>query len=143
MPRRRRRILTAVAAEPGRDHRLHSHPGPSLILVVAGSVTNYPGGGDVHMLRNETNATAETIAVQLLPRTPPEGSTPGSGQLPRLGSGRSPDRPGTWPHPPGTAPGADSPRTIEKSGAGGCHDTAHRPQRTDRHRDRPTSSRSG
>jgi quercetin dioxygenase-like cupin family protein len=66
----------------------HSHPGPSLILVVAGTVTNYvgddpsctphaysagagfidPGGDDVHMLRNETGAPAETIAVQLLPK---------------------------------------------------------------------------
>ncbi|MEA2312889.1 MAG: hypothetical protein QOE28_2857 [Solirubrobacteraceae bacterium] len=65
----------------------HSHPGPSLILVVAGTVTNYmgddptctghaypkgsgfvdPGGTDVHMLRNDTDAAAETIAVQLLP----------------------------------------------------------------------------
>jgi quercetin dioxygenase-like cupin family protein len=65
----------------------HSHPGPSLILVVAGTVTNYlgddpgctphaytagegfidPGGGHVHLLRNETSAPAETIAVQLLP----------------------------------------------------------------------------
>ena len=59
-----------------------------VILVVAGSVTNYPagdrtcrsqvytagagfidaGGGDVHMLRNESDAPAETIAVQLLPK---------------------------------------------------------------------------
>jgi quercetin dioxygenase-like cupin family protein len=66
----------------------HSHPGPSLILVVAGTVTNYmgddpactghayqagsgfidPGGNDVHMLRNEGSAQAETIAVQLLPK---------------------------------------------------------------------------
>jgi quercetin dioxygenase-like cupin family protein len=66
----------------------HSHPGPSLVMVVAGSVTNYssdqPGcagqaysagqgfideGGDhVHMLRNEGSVTAETIAVQLLPK---------------------------------------------------------------------------
>jgi hypothetical protein len=56
--------------------------------VVAGTVTNYqgddprctphvytaragfidPGGGGVHMLRNETGAPAETIAVQLLPK---------------------------------------------------------------------------
>src|SRR5436309_5381971 len=69
----------------------HSHPGPSLILVVAGTVTNYmgddpsctphvytagmgfvdPGGGDVHILRNETSAQAETIAVQLLPKDAP------------------------------------------------------------------------
>jgi hypothetical protein len=66
----------------------HSHPGPSLILVVAGTITNYlgddptctghdyaagtgfidPGGGSVHMLRNNGTAVAETVAVQLLPR---------------------------------------------------------------------------
>jgi quercetin dioxygenase-like cupin family protein len=66
----------------------HSHPGPSLIFVVAGTVANYssdepgcapqvytagqsfvdPGGDDAHMIRNEDNAvTAETIAVQFLP----------------------------------------------------------------------------
>jgi quercetin dioxygenase-like cupin family protein len=72
---------------PGGTSGWHSHPGPSLILVVAGTVTNYvgddpsctphtytagegfidPGSGDVHLLRNETGAPAETIAVQLLP----------------------------------------------------------------------------
>jgi hypothetical protein len=56
--------------------------------VVSGTVTNYrgddpsctphaytagagftdPGGRDVHLLRNETGAPAETIAVQLLPK---------------------------------------------------------------------------
>ena len=67
----------------------HSHPGPSLIFVVAGTITNYssdepgcapqtytagqsfvdPGGDDVHMLRTEdTTVTAETIAVQFLPQ---------------------------------------------------------------------------
>jgi quercetin dioxygenase-like cupin family protein len=66
----------------------HSHLGPSLIFVVAGTVTNYtgddrrctphsyavgsafvdPGGDDVHMLRNESDAPAETIAVQFLPQ---------------------------------------------------------------------------
>jgi quercetin dioxygenase-like cupin family protein len=74
---------------PGASTGWHSHAGPSLILVVAGTVTNYPGGdpscapraysagegfidpggGQVHMLRNETNdVAAETIAVQLLPK---------------------------------------------------------------------------
>ena len=73
---------------PGGTSGWHSHPGPSLILVVAGTVTNYPGddpsctpqvytkgdgfidpgSGDAHMLRNETSAPAETIAVQLLPK---------------------------------------------------------------------------
>jgi quercetin dioxygenase-like cupin family protein len=72
---------------PGGTTGWHSHPGPSLILVVAGTVTNYsgddpsctphaysagagfidPGGTHVHVLRNETNAPAETIAVQLVP----------------------------------------------------------------------------
>jgi quercetin dioxygenase-like cupin family protein len=66
----------------------HTHPGPSLIFVVDGTVTNYtsdeasctphayskgesfidPGSGDEHILRNETTAPAETIAVQILPK---------------------------------------------------------------------------
>jgi quercetin dioxygenase-like cupin family protein len=73
---------------PGGTTGWHSHPGPSLILVVAGTVKNYmgddptctghaypagsgfidPGGNDVHTLRNEGSAQAETIAVQLLPK---------------------------------------------------------------------------
>jgi quercetin dioxygenase-like cupin family protein len=74
---------------PGASTGWHSHPGPSLILVVTGTVINYPGddpsctpraysagdgfidpgGGHVHMLRNKSpDAAAETIAVQLLPK---------------------------------------------------------------------------
>jgi quercetin dioxygenase-like cupin family protein len=73
---------------PGGTTGWHSHPGPSLILVVSGTMTNYegddpsctphaysagdgfvdPGSGQVHLLRNETGAPAETIAVQLLPQ---------------------------------------------------------------------------
>ena len=65
--------------------------GPSLIFVVAGTVTNYtsddptctphvytagsslvdPGGDDVHILRNEGSVAAETIAVQFLPQGVP------------------------------------------------------------------------
>jgi quercetin dioxygenase-like cupin family protein len=76
---------------PGASSGWHSHPGPSLILVVTGTVTNYsgddpnctprtyskgdgfidPGGAHVHMLRNESGADAETIAVQLLPKGAP------------------------------------------------------------------------
>jgi quercetin dioxygenase-like cupin family protein len=76
---------------PGASTDWHSHPGPSLIFVVSGSVTNYSsdqpgcaghtynagdsfvdeGGEHVHMLRNESNATAETIAVQVLPHGAP------------------------------------------------------------------------
>jgi quercetin dioxygenase-like cupin family protein len=73
---------------PGASTGWHSHPGPSLILVVTGTVTNYPGddpscpprayragdgfidpgGGHLHLLRNESGTAAETIAVQLLPK---------------------------------------------------------------------------
>ena len=73
---------------PGGTTGWHSHPGPSLIQVVAGTVTNYEGddpsctphvytagmgfvdagGKDVHMLVNEGSVPAETIAVQLLPQ---------------------------------------------------------------------------
>jgi hypothetical protein len=73
--------------EPGQSTGWHSHPGPSLIFVISGSVTNYDsetpgcagmthqagtsfvdaGGKDVHMLRNNADVPAETIAVQLIP----------------------------------------------------------------------------
>ncbi len=73
---------------PGGTTGWHSHPGPSLIFVVAGTVTNYtsddpsctpqvygagsgfvdPGGKDMHTLRNEGSEQAETIAVQFLPK---------------------------------------------------------------------------
>lgn len=76
---------------PGADTGWHSHPGPSLIFVVAGSVTNYEstrdgctkhvytqgsnfidaGGLDEHILRNEGAVPAETIAVQMLPQGAP------------------------------------------------------------------------
>lgn len=75
------------AFQPGQSTGWHSHPGPSLIFVVSGSVTNYasdapncagvtyqagssfldPGGKDVHMLRDDGTVPAETIAVQLIP----------------------------------------------------------------------------
>jgi quercetin dioxygenase-like cupin family protein len=72
---------------PGGTTGWHSHPGPSLIHVVAGTVTNYSShdpscaghsygvgdgfidtGSDVHILRNEGSVPAETIAVQFLPK---------------------------------------------------------------------------
>lgn len=65
----------------------HTHPGPSLITVTVGEVVVYDGdnplctskvyrvgdgiidvgGGDVHLIRNESGAVAETVAVQFLP----------------------------------------------------------------------------
>lgn len=73
---------------PGGTTGWHSHPGPSLIFVLKGQVTNYlgndpnctphvytahqgfldPGGNSVHMLRNEGTVDAETVAVQVLPQ---------------------------------------------------------------------------
>jgi quercetin dioxygenase-like cupin family protein len=71
----------------GADTGWHSHPGPSIVFVVAGTMTNYssdapgcaphvypagtsfvdPGGADSHLLRNEGTVPAETIAFQLIP----------------------------------------------------------------------------
>jgi hypothetical protein len=65
----------------------HSHPGQSLIIVTAGTVTNYeghdadckphayttgmafvdPGGDHIHILRNEGLVEAKTVAVQFIP----------------------------------------------------------------------------
>jgi hypothetical protein len=68
----------------------HTHPGPSIIVVTQGTVTAYDGadptctphvysasgpnsfidigGGDVHILRNESGAVAKTVAVQFVPK---------------------------------------------------------------------------
>jgi quercetin dioxygenase-like cupin family protein len=73
--------------QPGASTGWHSHPGHSLIIVTAGTLTDYessdptcqptvykqgmafvdPGGGHVHNIRNETGAVATNIAVQLIP----------------------------------------------------------------------------
>jgi len=68
----------------------HTHPGPSLVIVTKGTVTAYdgddktctphvytantpnnafvdPGDGHVHIIRDESGALAQTIAVQLIP----------------------------------------------------------------------------
>jgi hypothetical protein len=65
----------------------HTHPGHSLIIVTAGTVTEYDGsdpdckphvytknmtfidhgGNHVHAIRNEGNVVAQTTAVQLIP----------------------------------------------------------------------------
>jgi hypothetical protein len=65
----------------------HTHPGHSLIIVTAGTVTTYegddpecsphvytvgmgivdPGGGHVHIIRNEDTVEARTITVQTIP----------------------------------------------------------------------------
>ena len=73
--------------QPGGTTGWHSHPGHSLIIVTAGTVTAYeandpackptvytvgmgfvdPGGDHVHLIRNEGRDPASTIAVQLIP----------------------------------------------------------------------------
>ena len=72
---------------PGGTTGWHTHPGHSLIIVTAGTVTAYegddpdckphvytkgmgfvdPGGDHVHIVRNEGSIGASTIAVQLIP----------------------------------------------------------------------------
>jgi len=72
---------------PGGSTGWHTHPGHSLILVTAGTVTAYegddpactphvyspgmgfvdPGGDHVHLIRNEASVEARTVAVQLIP----------------------------------------------------------------------------
>ena len=76
---------------PGGTTGWHTHPGHSLIIVTAGTVTAYEGddpsctphvytvgmgfvdeGGDhVHVLRNEGTVEARTVAVQLIPAAAP------------------------------------------------------------------------
>jgi len=73
--------------QPGGSTGWHSHPGHSLIIVTAGTVTNYEsddpeckpqvytqgmsfvdgGGSHVHIIRNEGTVVAQTMAVQLIP----------------------------------------------------------------------------
>ena len=72
---------------PGGSTGWHTHPGHSLIIVTAGTVTAYegddpdckphvytegagfvdPGGDHVHIIRNEGTVEARTVAVQLIP----------------------------------------------------------------------------
>jgi quercetin dioxygenase-like cupin family protein len=73
--------------QPGGSTGWHSHPGHSLIIVTAGTVTAYegddptctptvyttgmgfvdPGGDHVHLIRNEGTVVAQTMAVQVIP----------------------------------------------------------------------------
>lgn len=95
--------VTRNAIAPGGQSGWHTHPGPSLIVVTAGEITAYnggdpsctptrytvgqgfvdPGGARVHLLRNESGAPAETVAVQFLTKdatrridTPAPGNCP-------------------------------------------------------------------
>jgi quercetin dioxygenase-like cupin family protein len=75
---------------PGSKTTWHLHPGPSLILVLHGTVTNYSSddsacagrdysagsgfvdpAGVVHQIRNNTGSPAEVLAVQVIPHNVP------------------------------------------------------------------------
>ena len=80
--------VTRNAIAAGGHSGWHTHPGPSLIIVTAGEIMAYdgddptctpkryrlgegfvdPGEGHVHLLRNETDTPAETVAFQILPK---------------------------------------------------------------------------
>lgn len=80
--------ITRNAIAAGGSSGWHTHPGPSLIIVTAGEITAYrgddptctpqryhagegfvdPGDGQVHILRNESDAAAETVAFQIIPK---------------------------------------------------------------------------
>ena len=84
-------VIDNTFAANGGTSGWHSHPGPSLIFVVSGTITNYmsdghhcmqqdytagqgfvdEGGDHVHMIKNNGSAAARTIVVQFLP----EGAT--------------------------------------------------------------------
>jgi hypothetical protein len=77
--------------QPGGTTGWHTHPGHSLIIVTAGTVTEYDGsdpackphvytrnmtfidhgGTHVHIIRNEGDTTAQTTAIQLIPSGEP------------------------------------------------------------------------
>jgi hypothetical protein len=85
---------TWEAPQPGQpipNTGWHSHPGHSLIIVTAGTLTDYEaddptctphvytagmafvdqGGNHAHIIRNEGNVAAQNIAVQLIPAGQP------------------------------------------------------------------------
>jgi quercetin dioxygenase-like cupin family protein len=81
--------VTRNAIAVGGQSGWHTHPGPSLITVTVGAIVAYdsdtcaprqygtgdtfvdPGDGHVHLLRNESGAVAETVAVQFVGRDEP------------------------------------------------------------------------
>jgi quercetin dioxygenase-like cupin family protein len=80
--------ITQHTFQPGGQTGWHSHPGPSLITVVEGTLTVYHddctfetysagesftdlGCGDIHDVRNEGAIEAKDVAVQIVPHNAP------------------------------------------------------------------------
>jgi quercetin dioxygenase-like cupin family protein len=94
--------VTQHIFQPGGQTGWHTHPGPSLITVVEGTLTVYKddctfetysagesftdiGCGDLHNVRNETGAEAKDIAVQIVPHLAPrriDADDPGCANVP-------------------------------------------------------------
>jgi quercetin dioxygenase-like cupin family protein len=94
--------VTQHTFQPGGQTGWHTHPGPSLITVVEGTLTVYHddctsetfsagesftdiGCGDIHNVRNEGNVEAKDIAVQIVPADAPrriDADDPGCPQVP-------------------------------------------------------------
>jgi hypothetical protein len=86
--------VTRHTFQPGENTGWHTHPGPSMIIVVQGTLTSYKGDdrtctpevhvagtpsavltdigcGDVHLVRNEGTDVAVDVAVQIVPAGQP------------------------------------------------------------------------
>ena len=79
--------VTANVVVPGGTSGWHTHPGPSVVVVKTGTATTYdgddptctpqvyeagsaffdPGGGHLHLVRNENSVNLETVAFQIVP----------------------------------------------------------------------------
>jgi quercetin dioxygenase-like cupin family protein len=88
--------------QPGGQTGWHTHPGPTLITVTEGTVTDYqdnctfttysagetftdPGCGDVHNVVNEGGVEVRAVAVQIVPHGAPlriDANDPGCPQVP-------------------------------------------------------------
>jgi hypothetical protein len=81
-------VTVLFTVQPGGHSGWHTHPGPALFTVTAGTLTMYEGddpdctpllfppgtgsieadsGSHIHLLRNETNTVAQTIVTFLVP----------------------------------------------------------------------------
>jgi len=97
--------VTRHTYQPGNHTGWHTHPGPSLITVVQGTLTVYEaadptctpriltagqsftdiGCGDVHLVRNEWTSVAVDVAVQIVPAGAPRRiDAPAPGNCPTI-----------------------------------------------------------